>query len=83
MSGAFSDYPMAIDSWPSQIEFQRMQIRTDPSCRFVSWADYCKLLVSNLRLERTSNISAKLAGLREPATGVRYFIELEKVEVRR
>ncbi len=83
MSDAFPNDATPKHSWSSQIESHRMQLRTDPSCCFVSWAGYCKLLISHLRLERTYNESAKLAGLREPATGMRYFIEHEKIEVSR
>ncbi len=83
MTGPFSDCPIAMQPWASQIESRRMQIGTDPNCHFVSWAGYCKLLISTLRLERISNEGAKLTGLREPATGICYFVEHEKIEVRR
>jgi hypothetical protein len=62
---------------------KRALIMQDPSCRLLSVAEYCRLLISRSELERSDEKSLELAGVRDRKTGRRYFVELEKLGVDR
>jgi hypothetical protein len=61
----------------------RERFKSEQGCEFVHSADFCKLLVSSLDLKRSDEKAARLAGLRDMSTGIRYFIELEKLGIYR
>jgi hypothetical protein len=62
---------------------KRKMIIRNPNCRLISVTEYCGLLISRSNLERSDETSLELAGLRDRETGLRYFVELEKLGVDR
>ena len=65
----------------SEIEHVRRQLSEQPNCRFVSRPHFFRLLVSRSRLERSDDRTANVAGLSDCETGMRYFVEYEKLGV--
>ena len=57
----------------------RRQLQQESLCRFVNRAKFCDLLVSNLKLERADVIGARIRGLYDPETRMRYLIEEENL----
>lgn len=63
------------------VAIEKRKLIIGPNCHFVSAVEYCSLLVSRARLERSDEKSLALAGLRDRDTGQRYFVEFEKLGV--
>ncbi len=59
----------------------RKQLFRDPKCHAVTAEEYCKMLISRAKLERSDETMLKLVGLRDPQTGHRYFVEAERLGV--
>ncbi len=74
-------YPWIYTSFTKEVEILREHFRRDPKCHFVLLTDFCRLLTSTLQLERSDERKARLVGLSDSSTGVRYFIEFEKLGV--
>jgi hypothetical protein len=69
--------PMKCDS-DSEL---REKLQRDPRCRFVNFVEFSRLLVSRFPLERSYSIGGDMVGLLDRTTGVRFFIEFEKLQV--
>ena len=74
-------YPGSAVSRPADDEIERLrrQLREQPDCRFVSPPKFFRLLVSRSRLERSIDHMANVVGLSDCETGMRYFVESEKL----
>ena len=63
----------------STSEKRRNELRSDPNCRFVSWSEFSKILVSRSFFERSDDVEAAVFGLTNLSNGYRFLIESEKV----
>jgi len=66
--------PVMID-----VENRRNELRGDSNCRFVSWSEFCNMLVSRSFLERSDDSDAAVLGLTNSSNNCRFLIETEKV----
>jgi hypothetical protein len=57
----------------------RERLRNGHRCRFVSPAEFCRLLLSRRRFVRSDVHGANLKGLFDPATGMRFFVEADRL----
>ena len=62
-----------------EVEKRRHTLKRKTGCRFVSPAEFCRLLVSNRHLIRSNDASAEMRGLLDPATGEWFLTEEEKL----
>jgi hypothetical protein len=83
MTKDFTDSPLCQLIFGDEVVRMRKRFRSELACKFVEASDFCRLLVSSLDLERSDENTARLAGLRDMSTGIRYLIELEKLGVYR
>jgi len=58
---------------------QRRLLRRQPTHQFLDREAFCQLLISSRRLARSDDENANLRGLYDQETGVRYFIEGERL----
>jgi hypothetical protein len=61
----------------------RKRFMCESGCQFVHPAYFCSLIVSSLDLKRSDENTARLAGLLDMTSGIRYLIELEKLGIYR
>lgn len=57
----------------------RQKLQGQDDIKFVDRFEFSKLLVSFRRLERSDVGKARIHGLRDPLSGIRYLIEEEKL----
>ncbi len=63
----------------SRIEARRRELRSDEGCHFVETTTFVDLLVAPRILQRANDPAARVRGLLDPAIGVRFLIEEEKL----
>jgi hypothetical protein len=63
----------------SRIEARRRELRSAQGCRFVDTTTFVDLLVAPRLLQRANDPAARVRGLLDPAIGVRFLIEEEKL----
>jgi len=61
------------------VEMDRRRMRNHTDCRYVQPQEFYSLLLSRRRLERADDPEALLRGVKDPATGTRFFIEAAKL----
>lgn len=61
------------------IQEQRRQLSERAGCRFVESDEFCQLLLGFRKLVRADETALKIRGLLDVETGVRFFIEQEKL----
>ena len=63
---------------PTDVETRRQVLRRDPNCRFVSWSEFCELLLSRSPMQRSDDPEASVYGLVIQSNNCRYLVECEK-----
>jgi hypothetical protein len=63
----------------SRVEARRVELRSAQGCHFVDTTTFIELLVAPRTLKRANDPTARVRGLLDPAIGVRFLIEEEKL----
>jgi hypothetical protein len=64
----------------ANVDIRRGDLRSDPTCRFVGWAEFCEMLISRSFFERSDDIEAAVLGLTNSSNGCRFLIEAEIIQ---
>ncbi len=64
----------------ANVDLRRDDLRSDPTCRFVGWTEFCEMLISRSFFERSDDIEAAVLGLTNSSNGCRFLIEAEIIQ---